>query len=275
MGLIQFDHRLSRQPPVGVAGLNKSHWLAPSTIFAHTGNGAIIYGSPAPNTPLLSSPVFAERNPSLNNSRGWGGTGAGSSPKWALPKALEYPITLSAWFYGTASTTVDGVLVVSRASGFGIQYIGRAANENPFAYSSNTSDAGASAEITGYTFAANTWVHVVGVFTSNTSRTIYVNGSSGVTSAVSIVMPSDLTVVTVLNNNRPAIGGVALPLILNIALTQAESLRLYREQQSNPWKIFAPKRIWVPVSAAGGPPTLAAIAASNLTASGARLTVTV
>lgn len=39
-------------------------------------------------------------------------------------------------------------------------------------------------------------------------------------------------------------------------------------------RLFKPKPIWVPVSAASGPPTLAAIAASDLTASGARLTVT-
>ncbi len=54
------------------------------------------------------------------------------------------------------------------------------------------------------------------------------------------------------------------------ALTDSEALALC----DNPWQIFAPRRIWVPVSAASGPPTLAAIAASNLTASGARLTVT-
>ncbi len=47
-----------------------------------------------------------------------------------------------------------------------------------------------------------------------------------------------------------------------------------RRFHANPFEIFAPRRIWVPVSAAGGPPTLAAIAAGNLTASGARLTVT-
>lgn len=43
---------------------------------------------------------------------------------------------------------------------------------------------------------------------------------------------------------------------------------------ARPANIFKPSRILVPVSAAGGPPTLAAIAASNLTTSGARLTVT-
>lgn len=42
----------------------------------------------------------------------------------------------------------------------------------------------------------------------------------------------------------------------------------------DPLRLFKPKPIWVPVSAASGPPTLAAIAASDLTASGARLTVT-
>lgn len=44
--------------------------------------------------------------------------------------------------------------------------------------------------------------------------------------------------------------------------------------QSSYKAVFAPRRIWVP-SSASGPPTLAAITASNLTASGARLTVTV
>lgn len=52
------------------------------------------------------------------------------------------------------------------------------------------------------------------------------------------------------------------------------SEEMARRFHANPFEIFAPRRIWVPVSAASGPPTLAAIAASALTASGARLTVT-
>ena len=63
----------------------------------------------------------------------------------------------------------------------------------------------------------------------------------------------------------------SLAAILGNDFTDEEALVHVR----NPWQIFAPRRIWVPVSAASGPPTLAAIAASNLTASGARLTVTV
>ena len=48
----------------------------------------------------------------------------------------------------------------------------------------------------------------------------------------------------------------------------------HEELASNIGALWRPRRIWVPVSAASGPPTLAAIAASDLTASGARLTVT-
>lgn len=62
----------------------------------------------------------------------------------------------------------------------------------------------------------------------------------------------------------------ALAAILGNDLTDEEAVVHVR----NPWQIFEPKRIVVPVSAASGPPTLAAIVAGNLTASGVRLTVT-
>lgn len=62
-----------------------------------------------------------------------------------------------------------------------------------------------------------------------------------------------------------------LAMIWGRGLSSAEVAEIGRD----PWQLFESRRIWVPVSAASGPPTLAAIAASNLTASGARLTVTV
>lgn len=66
------------------------------------------------------------------------------------------------------------------------------------------------------------------------------------------------------------IAPIALAGRFNRKLSDSEVSQL----SANPWQLFAPRRIWVPVSAASGAPTLAAIAASNLTASGARLTVT-
>ena len=57
-------------------------------------------------------------------------------------------------------------------------------------------------------------------------------------------------------------------------LPYAIAAPMAREISLDPALVFAPRRIWVPVSAASGPPTLAAIAASNMTTSGARLTVT-
>ena len=68
--------------------------------------------------------------------------------------------------------------------------------------------------------------------------------------------------------------GMSGSISLVAMLPYAVSDRAAAELTLNPWQLFAPRRILVSVPAASGPPTLAAIAASNLTASGARLTVT-
>ncbi len=64
-------------------------------------------------------------------------------------------------------------------------------------------------------------------------------------------------------------GAIGDSFIFNSILSDSEAAEL-----SDTNRIWQKRRIWVPVPAASGPPTLAAIAASDLTASGARLTVT-
>lgn len=81
---------------------------------------------------------------------------------------------------------------------------------------------------------------------------------------------STFLVGNVVANNRNWDGYISDFYVFDSVLTAKE----HAELAGNIGALWAPRRIWVPVSAASGPPTLAAIAASNLTASGARLTVT-
>lgn len=81
---------------------------------------------------------------------------------------------------------------------------------------------------------------------------------------------STFLVGNVVASNRVWDGYISDFYVFDSVLTAKE----HEELASNIGALWRPRRIWVPVSAASGPPTLAAIAASDLTASGARLTVT-
>jgi hypothetical protein len=68
--------------------------------------------------------------------------------------------------------------------------------------------------------------------------------------------------------------GLAIPLAINRALSDDEVAGLYQEQLINPWALFMEAPIWVPVSSGSALPTLTAISASNISATGATLTIT-
>lgn len=72
-----------------------------------------------------------------------------------------------------------------------------------------------------------------------------------------------------------SLSGVAdVSLALRAVISRCVSLEEARDLAANPWALLAPERVSV-FSAAGGPPTLSALSVSNITPTGARLTVTV
>ena len=148
-----------------------------------------------------------------------------------------------AWFVGTGTQLVNGLNVLSfgvaenGSSGHTVNYNTTTAVEVGTSAAS-TASISARLRINGYTSLRGTGstVHAVAIF----KRSLTVSGNQFADFRTRLASPARA-----------------------IEKTPADGVR----------KLFEPRRDWVP-SSASGPPTLAAIAASNLTASGARLTVT-
>lgn len=247
--------------PKGDWQIRRSHWLAPDLVFAHSGVQAYVYGEPV-----------ADAHANEIRVNGLGGTGwpaqqngPGFAPDgtnflyWDLPAPLEMPLTLSAWWQGTASTTADRLLSVRRPTADNGGYtIGRSSTElaRLDVVANNGTQAGVNSS--GYTFVASAWVHGVATLTSTTSRAIYANGGSKKTSGSSVAAATLVSRIAIANaaTSTPtiatsAIEGIALPLVIARVLDDAEVARLYQEQIENPWTLFEPRRIWVPVSSGG------------------------
>ncbi len=103
-----------------------------------------------------------------------------------------YPVTFSAWAYGTIDTaalTVMGWYQAATNQGFRILFAGQAVND-PIRANLLTTTNYISQISPGFTI--NTWHHVCGVFTSSTSRQIYRDGTAGTANTVDAT-PTSLT----------------------------------------------------------------------------------
>lgn len=118
-----------------------------------------------------------------------------------------------------------------------------------------------------------TSANVLSIWVDGVSQSLTYNGTSSVGGAAGV---TDFPLAILNRNVRGAFtGGGGVDLLLYLRTKQPLDGAKVSATLASPWEeLFEPQRIWVPASAAGGPPTLAAITASNLTASGARLTVT-
>lgn len=94
-----------------------------------------------------------------------------------LPSVV--PLTLAAWFRSTTTGSTQNIIsldTVDNSGGFRLLAAGAVAGDPVSAnHRSGSSPANANTT-TGFT--ANTWYHACGVFTSNSSRTAYINGGS-------------------------------------------------------------------------------------------------
>lgn len=112
----------------------------------------------------------------------------------------DYPFTLACWMYPDNVTDDNGLVFVGDLSE-GNQYImtradGGDTNDPVIAMSYNGSDGIGTSERISY--IANTWQLVVGVFSNDTSRTVYLDNNAGTEDTTDIDCPADL--------NRMAIG---------------------------------------------------------------------
>ncbi len=143
------------------------------------------------------------------------------------------PLTISAWFYPTATSGTRAIVGLFNSAGNNLtrhQFILRAVNATVDA---GTGDNVAFASSVGAgTFTANTWNHACGTFTSATSRLGYLNGAAG-TSNTNSRTPSSIDRTTVGVVDNAAIGQafdsggrVAEVAFWNVALTGAEVVSL-------------------------------------------------
>lgn len=231
--------------------------------------------------PLVDTIPKAAGN--LYSPRNWGNgrsilSGSSQYISYSLPNVLTTNLTLSAWARSAGGISPTATIVslgtTGARGGFGIQRFGGFAT----GIDGCVSDTNGSSRTTAGSSFTSTTQHAC-LSHSGTTASLYINGALIGTATRSAGSMTRLyvgasTLANSFGEYASSMPFIGMPMALTRALSAAEVARLYAEQLDNPWQVLAPKRVWFPVSAASGPPTLAAITASNLTASGARLTVT-
>jgi hypothetical protein len=99
------------------------------------------------------------------------------------------------------------------------------ANDNGTFGANQIDSGGGLTSIIGGTYSANTWIHLCGVFTSASSRSLYVNGSLIGTNDVGIGSSNSYTRITIGGNHVQTFftnGNIAEVGIWNAALTADE-----------------------------------------------------
>jgi hypothetical protein len=87
------------------------------------------------------------------------------------------PLTMALWFNRKNSSSAHGLLAIDRGSnaGTGLHVLGTFAGSSTLVAVSNSGTSSGTATSSG-TYNLNTWNHACGVFLSNNSRTVYING---------------------------------------------------------------------------------------------------
>lgn len=278
MGLIQFDQKRTRQPQ-GAVRLNQDHPLA-SRIIGTLWSTRQTFGD------QLGWSQTGTIGPSVN-SGGVGVKGDGTTGHLSRSinvAAVRPHILLTVHQEATASTTLRAIYALGSASAsFGATvYIASGTGAASNIFSQHRATDGGIAEsatgpsvVSGQVYASSTYIR--SVVASNNK--LYVNGSAYNFATDPDGAGSTLVYESVGALKRGAISNYSADTLLFsgrfVPLITDDWQETLLQWTKEPWRLFEPKRVLVPVTAASGPPTLAAIAASNLTASGARLTVTV
>lgn len=142
------------------------------------------------------------------------------------------PLTMACWFYATNVTTGNAYITIADSatdsSYWGLWGRGEVDDKVYCAQGDNVSP---SFALTSTTFSANTWHHAAAVFTSNSSRAVFLDGGGKGTDATTVGNPPSLdrTSIGILDRLNPVFyhnGYVAEPAIWSAALTDAEVVSL-------------------------------------------------
>ena len=134
------------------------------------------------------------------------------------------PFTFASWVNSDVTSTLEYVLSVGDNSGLDHWGIGIDASDQAIAQAIG---AATGTSTTTATISSSTWHHVVGVFTSSTSRTAYLDGTAGTENTTS-VSPGFLNETAIGKRSRSAGGSdpwdgkISEVAIWNVALTAGE-----------------------------------------------------
>lgn len=161
-------------------------------------------------------------------------TGSTSNYITATPPAVTSPLTMACWFYPANLTATMNLLNLT--DGSGIYYVlafdganAYGAGDNKIVAEENGSGIAAS---TIAVDVANTWHHACSVFASGASRAIYLDGrnkSTETTSLTALSTPVYFNIGAYYSGGSvfgPISGGIAEVGVWNVALTDAEILKL-------------------------------------------------
>jgi hypothetical protein len=133
------------------------------------------------------------------------------------------PLTIACNTRGNATGALYPYIVVS--DGANQSRVNVVANDNGTFGANQIDSGGGLTSIIGGTYSANTWIHLCGVFTSASSRSLYVNGSLIGTNDVGIGSSNSYTRITIGGNHVQTFftnGNIAEVGIWNAALTADE-----------------------------------------------------
>jgi len=148
-------------------------------------------------------------------------TATGQRLSIASAVITAYPFTLAAWVWPSSLTASRGVLCIysgTGASGVDL-YLTTAAKV--------VADVGGTGSATTTAVLDTTkWWHVAGVYTSNTSRAVYLNGANKVSSAVSgsltTVNTSNIGSIFQASSQFDMVGQIAFPAFWSAALSDSD-----------------------------------------------------
>lgn len=132
----------------------------------------------------------------------------------------NYPITMACWARCTTTTTAYALMALWNSTTNFIRLSTNTSGQILFQVNDTT---GLVAATSSTSFAANTWFHACGTFTTNTSRAVYLNGGSSGTS-VQNRNPTGLNnfFIGSSNTNNPLSGAVAWATVWKAALAQSQ-----------------------------------------------------
>jgi hypothetical protein len=156
----------------------------------------------------------------------------GTSQYLVIASALlsAYPVSFACWYNPVNNTGNQSVLNIGSTTSFSYLVLFPASGILDARVSNTVPTSGTASSVASV--ATGSWNHCVGVFTSTTSRTVYLNAVSASNTTSVTISPFNRTAIGTNfdNSTTPASfanGTIAVPAIWKVALSQTDVASLY------------------------------------------------